>query len=414
LKKNINQEISKCIIKLLLKEPFYAHFLSGVVRKITNEIPTAAVGIRKGKIYLFVNENFFLEELISTSERVAVIKHETLHIIFKHLFRFNLKTNNPKIFNLAADIVVNQFIGNWDLPENAITLSTFPDLGLEPNKSVEWYYNKLNKLNEEINNKDSNVEADNSSSSESSAPMSAENLKKLLGSKKMSHSDHSQWSDESQNGISSKSIETELDRMILQAKERTTAKDYSSLPAGISTLISGIIDKRKPKVNWKRALNIFSTNSRKTRIYHSMKRISKRYGTRPGIKIKRFQKMAIAIDTSGSIQMEQVNEFFSEVHGIWKQGAEIELIECDAKVQKTYNYKGITPKLIKGGGGTSFDPVFSYLRKNRFKKYDGCIYLTDGYAPTPKIKPPCKVFWVITKNGTVGNHLKYGRVVQLN
>ena len=81
MKKNINQEISKCIIKLLLKEPFYAHFLSGVVRKITNEIPTAAVGIRKGKIYLFVNENFFLEELISTSERVAVIKHETLHII---------------------------------------------------------------------------------------------------------------------------------------------------------------------------------------------------------------------------------------------------------------------------------------------------------------------------------------------
>ena len=413
MKKNIEQEISKCIIKLLLKEPFYAHFLSGVVRKITNEIPTAAVGIRNGKINLFVNESFFLEELISTSERVAVIKHETLHIIFKHLFRFSLKKTNPKIFNLAADIVVNQFIGNWDLPENAITLSTFPDLSLEPNKSVEWYYTKLNKLNEEINDNDSNGEGD-SSYSESSAPLSAENLKNLLSSQKVSHSDHSQWSNESQNGISSKSIETELDRMILQAKDRTAAKDYGSLPAGISTLISDIIDKRIPKVNWKRALNIFSTNSRKTRIYHSMKRISKRYGTRPGIKIKRFQKMAVAIDTSGSIQSEQVNEFFSEVHGIWKQGAEIELIECDAEVQKTYNYKGITPKIIKGGGGTSFDPVFSYLRKNRFKKYDGCIYLTDGYASEPKIKPPCKVFWVITKNGTIGNHLKYGRVVQLN
>ena len=413
MKKNIEQEISKCIIKLLLKEPFYAHFLSGVVRKITNEIPTAAVGIRNGKINLFVNESFFLEELISTSERVAVIKHETLHIIFKHLFRFSLKKTNPKIFNLAADIVVNQFIGNWDLPENAITLSTFPDLSLEPNKSVEWYYTKLNKLNEEINDNDSNGEGD-SSYSESSAPLSAENLKNLLSSQKVSHSDHSQWSNESQNGIGSKSIETELDRMILQAKDRTAAKDYGSLPAGISTLISDIIDKRKPKVNWKRALNIFSTNSRKTRIYHSMKRISKRYGTRPGIKIKRFQKMAVAIDTSGSIQSEQVNEFFSEVHGIWKQGAEIELIECDAEVQKTYNYKGITPKIIKGGGGTSFDPVFSYLRKNRFKKYDGCIYLTDGYASEPKIKPPCKVFWVITKNGTIGNHLKYGRVVQLN
>jgi predicted metal-dependent peptidase len=395
---------------MLLKEPFYAHFLSGVVREVTNEVPTAAVGIRQGKISLLVNENFFLEELNSTSERVAVIKHETLHIIFKHLFRFNFKKNHQKIFNLAADIVVNQFIGNWNLPESAITLSTFPDLGLEPNKSVEWYYNKLNKLNEEIKNQDS----DESNNTNISASISADNLKKLLNNQKTSHSDHSQWSNESQNNVSTRSLETELDRMIIQAKDRTSTKDYGSLPAGISSLISNIIKERKPKVNWKRALKIFSTNSRKTRIYHSMKRISKRYGTRPGIKIKRFQKMAVAIDTSGSIQIEQLSDFFNEIHGIWKQGAEIELIECDAKVQKTYNYDGNTPKLINGGGGTSFDPVFSYLRKNRFKKYDGCIYLTDGYASEPTIKPPCKLFWVITKNGKVGNHLKYGRVVQLN
>lgn len=398
---------------MLLKEPFYAHFLSGVVREVTNEVPTAAVGIRQGKITLFVNENFFLEELNSLSERVAVIKHETLHIIFKHLFRFNFKNNNSKIFNLAADIVVNQFIGNWKLPESAITLSTFPDLGLEPNKNVEWYYNKLYKLNEEIENQDANPEVDDSNSYKTSAPISSENLKKFLDSQKTSHSDHSQWSNESQNNVSTRSLETEIDRMIIQAKDRTPTKDYGSLPAEISSLISNIIKERRPKVNWKRALNIFSTNSRKTRIYHSMKRISKRYGTRPGIKIKRFQKMAVAIDTSGSIQMEQLSDFFSEIHGIWKQGAEIELIECDAKVQKTYNYDGNTPKLIIGGGGTSFDPVFSYLRKNRFKKYDGCIYLTDGYASEPTIKPPCKLFWVITKNGKVGNHLKYGRVVQL-
>ena len=414
MSKDINEEISRCIIKMLLKEPFYAHFLSGVIREVTNEVSTAAVGIRQGKICLFVNENFFLEELNSTSERVAVIKHETLHIIFKHLFRFNFKKNHQKIFNLAADIVVNQFIGNWNLPESAITLSTFPDLDLEPNKSVEWYYNKLNKLNEEIKNQDSNKEFDDSTNSKTSATISADNLKKLLNNQKTSHSNHSLWSNESQNNVSTRSLETELDRMIIQAKNRTSTKDYGALPAGISSLISNIINKRKPKVNWKRALKIFSTNSRKTRIYHSMKRISKRYGTRPGIKIKRFQKMAVAIDTSGSIQIEQLSEFFSEIHGIWKQGAEIELIECDAKVQKTYDYDGNTPKLIKGGGGTSFDPVFSYLRKNRYKRYDGCIYLTDGNASEPTIKPPCKLFWVITKKGTIGSHLKYGRVVQLN
>lgn len=57
--KDINSEISRCIIKLLMKEPFYAHFLSGIIRIITNEIPTAAVGFKSGKIALYVNENFF-------------------------------------------------------------------------------------------------------------------------------------------------------------------------------------------------------------------------------------------------------------------------------------------------------------------------------------------------------------------
>ena len=86
-KTDIEEELSRCIIQLLLKEPFYAHFLSGIVRKITDEIPTAAVGISNGRVTLYVNEDFFMKELPSSSSRVAIIKHETLHILFKHCFR---------------------------------------------------------------------------------------------------------------------------------------------------------------------------------------------------------------------------------------------------------------------------------------------------------------------------------------
>ena len=38
--KNINDEISRCIIQMLVSEPFYAHLLSGIVRVVTNDIPT--------------------------------------------------------------------------------------------------------------------------------------------------------------------------------------------------------------------------------------------------------------------------------------------------------------------------------------------------------------------------------------
>ena len=375
---------------MLLKEPFYAHFLSGVIREVTDKVPTAAVGFKSGKIALYVNENFFLKELRSMTERVAVIKHETLHIIFKHLFRMKTKTYDNQLFNIAADIVVNQLIAPWKLPDSAVTLETFPELKLPKDKSVEWYYENLKKK----------------------ASKDPEYKKRLMEiSEQGTHSDHKMWG-ENEN-FSMEVVETEVDRMIIQAKDRTPRKDHGTIPLGIKSLIQSIIEKRNPQIDWKRALKLFSSTSRRTRVYHTMKRFSKRFGTRPGIKIKRFQKLAVAIDTSGSINIDDFNTFFSEIHSMWKFGAEVHVLECDADVQKKYSYRGRTPEFVHGGGGTSFDPVFEHIRSNRFERYDGCIYLTDGYAPEPKIKPPCKVFWCITKDGKVGPHLKFGRVVKM-
>ena len=376
---------------MLLKEPFYAHFLSGIIREVTDKVPTAAVGFKSGKIALYVNENFFLKELKSENERVAVIKHETLHIIFKHLFRMKTKSYDNQLFNIAADIVVNQLINPWKLPDSAVTLDTFPELKLPKDKSVEWYYENLKQ----------NASKD-------------KEYKKRLEEifEKGTHSDHRMWGENEK--FSMEVTETEVDRMIIQARDRTPVKDYGTIPLAIKSLIKNIIEKRNPQIDWKRALKIFSSTSRRTRVYHTMKRISKRYGTRPGIKIKRFQKLAVAIDTSGSVSIDTFNTFFSEIHSMWKFGAEIEIIECDAEVQKKYSYKGRIPEFVTGGGGTSFDPVFEHIRSNRFERYDGCIYLTDGYAPEPTIKPPCKVFWCITKDGTIGPHLNFGRVVQMN
>lgn len=437
--KNIHDEISRCIIQMLLKEPFYAHLLSGVVRNITSSVATAAVGIKDNNVNLFVNEDFFLKELRTSSNRIAVIKHETLHLVFKHLFRSDLKKYNHLLFNYAADIVVNQFIGSWHLPDSAVTLITFPDLNLEADKSVEWYYKKLSGLLKEMKKldpgkinmptnlqddsetgkqgeggsegKDSESDSTEQDWSDTSAPESAKVLEKIYGTS--NHSDHSGWGGSDETQANRGACEAEFDRMIIQARDRTPIKDRGTIPGKINQMIDAMLEKRKPKVDWKRALRLFSSNSRRTRIYHTMKRISKRYGTRPGIKIKRYQKMAIAVDTSGSVSDQELGLFFSEIHGMWKQGAEIDIYESDAAVQRHYPYKGKLPEFVSGRGGTAFDPVFNFLRKNRQLQYDGCIYLTDGYAPEPKIRPPCKLMWVITPDGDAGDHLKFGRVIKL-
>lgn len=398
--KNVHDELSRCIIQMLFKEPFFNHLLSGIVRVITEEIPTMAVGFSGNQIQLLVNERFFMKELRSRTNRVAVVKHEALHLLFKHIFRMDLEKYDSSLFNIAADLVVNQFIGSWDLPNSAVTLDKFPDLWLEADQTLEWYYSRLYSLQ-------------NNCQEGKSAPISAAVLSEILG--KPTHSDHSAWGIPKDVGeqVKMRAAETELERLIIQARNRTPHKDRSTIPGGINDLIDAMIERRKPQVDWRRALRIFTSSSRRTYIFSTVHRVSKRYGTRPGIKVKRYQKLAVAIDTSGSVSDADLSAFFAEIDGIHRQGAEIKVIECDAAVQRTYDYKGCLPTDVGGRGGTVFDPVFALLRSNRLVRYDGCIYLTDGYADAPTIRPPCPLLWVITADGVVGEHLSYGRTVQL-
>ena len=140
--KSIYFYIDQSIVRVIRKEPFYGHILGNVTRRVESTIPTAAVSLNQSGISLLVNPDFFIEEL-NSDERCAVLKHEILHLVFKHLFRINEKITNHFIFNIAADLVVNQFVKPWPLPNSAYTLDKFSDLNLKPNKSLEYYYTKL-------------------------------------------------------------------------------------------------------------------------------------------------------------------------------------------------------------------------------------------------------------------------------
>ena len=114
--KDINEEVSRCIIQMLLKEPFFAHLLSGVVREISDRVPHRRGGpVAEARSSSFGQRGILSQgKLTTASSRVAVIKHETLHLVFKHIFRMDIDKHDPLLFNIAADIVVNQFIGKME------------------------------------------------------------------------------------------------------------------------------------------------------------------------------------------------------------------------------------------------------------------------------------------------------------
>ena len=75
--------------------------------------------------------------------------------------------------------------------------------------------------------------------------------------------------------------------------------------------------------------------------------------------------LAVAIDTSGSINEELLGAFISEFRNIMQNfpAVQIELIIADAKVHGHYTFQG-GEKIdfpIKGGGGTDYRPVFEYI-----------------------------------------------------
>jgi predicted metal-dependent peptidase len=398
---HVQDELSRAVVRLLRREAFFGHLLGQVTRRITRETDTLGVARTPAGLELRVNPDFFLKDLRRLEQRVAVLKHEALHLLFKHLFRRNER--DPELFNLAADLVVNQFIGRWPLPEYAVTLATFPDLGLEPDRDVDWYYDQLVQLQDDPDG----------------APRSAEALAGLQG--QAPPSDHQAWG-EGEPGPVSDAWEAAIDQAVEQARERTNAQQWSALPGAIQEQVSLALARRRPRVDWKRTLRLFAASSMRTKVVNTARRESRRYATperpgwpvTPGIRVKRFQRLAVVVDTSGSVGDTDVGRLFAEVRGIWRAGAELHIIEADAHVQATYPFTGDAPASLSGRGGTRFDPALQWLRDNRSHRFDGCIYLTDGAGPAPTVRPPCRLLWLLTPGAPADTgHLRYGRVVRL-
>ena len=134
--------LSRTSKKLLFSEPFYGLFLIGLNKKFSDDISTAGVSPLGIGAQLAINPEFFKN--LSEDHRVGLIKHELLHISFGHLITRDLY-DDKKLFNIAADIEINQYIDRKYLPHGGLTLDTFPDLNLNKRAGTKYYYDELSK-----------------------------------------------------------------------------------------------------------------------------------------------------------------------------------------------------------------------------------------------------------------------------
>ena len=131
--------------------------------------------------------------------------------------------------------------------------------------------------------------------------------------------------------------------------------------------------------------------------------------------VKRIKDFVIAIDTSGSVQGEQVQAFIQKTYNILKSTESfftkinLHIIQCDTTIQEhikitTQNeFDEYLKKMqLKGFGGTDFRPVFEkvddLLRSKEFTRLKGLIYFTDGYGVFPERKPVYETAFVFVRD----------------
>ncbi len=111
--------------------------------------------------------------------------------------------------------------------------------------------------------------------------------------------------------------------------------------------------------------------------------------------------VAAAVDVSGSIHDCEMQEFLSEISAIKSFiRARITLLACDNRLADGAPWiyapwEEVTlPAAVRGGGGTSFKPVFDWV-ETRDVLPDVLIYLTDAQAKFPPRSPPYPVLWLV-------------------
>ena len=385
---NIQDQVARATKKLIFTEPFYGLFLIGINKQYSKRISTAGVSKKGIGMQLTINPEFFNE--LSEDHRFGLIKHELLHIAFGHLLLRDLYSNH-KLFNIAADLEINQYILESKLPDGGLLLSSFPELKLPIKAGTKKYYEILEQAQED-----------------GTSP-SLDNLMNQMDGE--SQYCHSTWEEfDSLPEADKKLMQKQIEHQLKESAEQTE-KRQGSIPGELSDLIERLRHIEPAKFDWKGYLRRFVGNSSIVYTKKLRRKYNKRYSGSPGLKIKFKNHILVGVDTSGSVNNDELKEFFSELAHMHKTGHKITIAQCDTSLRSVIEFNPKKDWEIHGRGGTSFQPVIDHFNEKR-GVYTALVYLTDGEASNPDDCPK-NTLWVLSSISTINNNLP-GQVIKLN
>jgi len=102
----------------------------------------------------------------------------------------------------------------------------------------------------------------------------------------------------------------------------------------------------------------------------------------------RLPRVAVVVDTSGSVSDAMLAQALGELRGVLRSGARVTLYSVDAEVHHVQRVFRGDPVVLYGGGGTDMRVGIARALEDG---HDLVVVLTDGYTPWPEMPPRARV-----------------------
>ena len=353
--------IVRARVQMLLKAPFFGNLATRLILVDgSGWIPTAATDGR----HLYYNVDFIAK--LDKKELMFVVAHEVLHCVYDHMGRRG--SRDPRLWNCAGDFVINydlheQRIGKFPSCVDILFDSKYRNMSAEEVYKLLYEDAKKNGGNSDMDSFDVHLDPNASNGQGDKTDETGKNGRIPLTEEQKAQ------------------IKDEIQQAVMEAAKVAGA---GNCPAGVRRMIKDITE---PQMDWRELLNSHIQSCFKSDFTFSIPN-RKMWGTGiilPGMKQDERLDVDIAIDTSGSMSEKMLRDFLGEVKGIMEAFEDfiVRVWTFDTEVYNMQefssdNLEDITEYDIQGGGGTSFDVNWEFMKDNDIEPQK-FIMFTDGY-----------------------------------
>ena len=355
----LQRKVGKAKSLLILDHPFFGTACTKRPIIYTDTVPTAAMSAT-GQMYMNVD---FCAPL-SVRQLMFLLAHEAMHYMLSHGLRRGHR--DPQAWNVAADKVINDTLidaGVGDFIDGGVTLDGAREM------AAESLYDE---------NDDGDGEGPGGLGNDIGDPTDADG--------------------QPLDDATIHQLEAEAKIDAIQSAK--AAKAVGKLPASIERMVEELVNVSTP---WYDILERFMAG--KIKDGYSWNRPNRRFIARniyiPGTDyVPKMGPVVIGVDTSGSIGPDEIAMFNGHINRIIDtcNPEVVHVVYCDYDVAGVDEY---TPQdfpvtiQCKGGGGTSFKPVFDWIDNNAIEP-ECVVYLTDGYGDQSEFTTNHETVWLTT------------------